>query len=199
MIRFVRRSPTYLCVCALAARLLAACGDGTVVGQDPTPYDGGTFTITRDSGSPDVWTELYDDVGNGTKGNPDAVSPDAPRTDAARADASAPDPCATRDDGLYCAALLGLPTPGLLRCRGSRSIGVTECANGCLDRAGATDACLDDTIDPCFNERDGLYCGRTIGSARPGDAFRCMYRRTTWTGTCPGGCAQGATGVTCTR
>ena len=50
-----------------------------------------------------------------------------------------------------------------------------------------------------LEDRDGLYCGRTIGSARPGDAFRCMYRRTTWTGTCPGGCAQGAVGVTCAR
>jgi hypothetical protein len=110
------------------------------------------------------------------------------------------DPCAMRDDGTYCAGLIGLPLAGLVRCVGRRNMGVTPCTAGCLDRPGATDACLDNTIDPCFDERDGLYCGRSIGAAtRADDAFRCMVRRTTWTGTCVGGCTMTATGVTCMR
>ena len=119
--------------------------------------------------------------------------------DGARSDGpTAPDPCGIRDDGTWCAALLGLPSSGLLRCMSHRSAGITPCPGGCIDRTGATDACLDDAIDPCFNEMDGLYCGRTIGAqTRPNDAFRCMYHRTTWTGPCPGGCAMLGSNLTC--
>ncbi len=193
----MRRTVSTLCVCALAARLLAACGDGSVKGQGPPPDGYTTFPITGEDAGDDAWTELYDDV---TIDIVDASQTDAPRADIARTDGpAAPDPCAIRVDGTWCAALLGLPSTGLLRCASGRSMETIPCPDGCLDRTGATDACLDDTIDPCFNERDGLYCGRTSGSARPGDAFRCMYHRTTWTGACPGGCAQGTTGVTCAR
>ncbi len=194
----MRRTVFTLCVCALAARLLAACGDGSVKGQGPPPDGYTTFPITGEDAGDDTWTELYDDV------TVDIV--DVPQTDAARADIArsdgpaAPDPCAIRVDGTWCAALLGLPSTGLLRCAGGRSMETTPCPDGCLDRTGANDACLDDTIDPCFNERDGLYCGRTIGSvARPNDAFRCMYRRTSWTGACAGGCTMTGASVSCAR
>ncbi len=202
MMPSVRRIVTYACACALAARLLVACGDGNVTGQDPPVDDAGSptpYPLTHDGGDDDdAWTELWDDAGSPEKGHADVTEADASRADASRDAPAAPDPCAMRDDGTYCAALLGLPTPGLLRCASRRSAGVTPCMSGCLDRPGATDACLDDSIDPCFDERDGLYCGRTIGaSTRPDDAFRCMYRRTTWSGACSGGCAMTAGGVTC--
>jgi hypothetical protein len=193
---------TTLCVCALAARLLASCKDGSVTGQDP-PEDADPFPLTRDDDTGgDAWTELFDDVG---KDVTDAAQTDA-QTDAARTDArpadgaAAPDPCAIRADGTWCAALLGLPSTGLLRCTGGRSMGTTACPDGCLDRAGATDACLDDSIDPCFNERDGLYCGRAIGSAtHADDAFRCAYHRTSWEGACSGGCSMTGATVNCQR
>lgn len=194
----MRRTVSTLCVCALAARLLAACGDGSVKGQGPPPDGYTTFPITGEDAGDDAWTELYDDVAI------DAYV--APRTDAGRADVtradgpSAPDPCAIRVDGTWCAALLGLPSTGLLRCASGHSMETIPCPDGCLDRTGATDACLDDTIDPCFNERDGLYCGRTIGSAsRPNDAFRCAYHRTSWTGACAGGCTMTGATLNCSR
>lgn len=168
-----------------------------MTGQDP-PADGGDpFPIMRDDASVDTWTELFDDVAlDALDGAAVDVARDTGRSDGP----AAPDPCAIRVDGTWCAALLGLPSTGLLHCVGGRSMETTPCPDGCLDRTGATDACLDDTVDPCFNERDGLYCGRTIGSAtRPNDAFRCMYRRTSWTGTCTGGCTMSGATVNCTR
>lgn len=148
---------------------------------------GGCVDAAR-RGDVDRPEETWTDQGTLTR---DAVGGDIPPT---------LDPCRSREDGTYCAALLGLPSTGLLRCMGGRAGSVTPCPGGCLDRPGATDACLDDTIDPCFDERDGLHCGRSIGaSTRPNDAFRCMYRRTTWSGRCPGGCTEGAGGITCVQ
>ncbi len=194
-------------MCVVLARLLAACNDGSVSGDpgDPPPPDQDAYPIATpdaDDRDSDDWNEL--DVGCSQKGAcPDAASAaDASSGgDASLADIPPGlDPCRTREDGTYCAALLGLPSTGLLRCTASRTATVTACPGGCLDRPGATDACLDDAIDPCFNELDGLYCGRTIGaSTRPNDGFRCMYRRTSWSGRCPGGCAMGASGITCSQ
>ena len=193
-------------MCVVFARLLAACNDGSVSGEgDLPPLDQDAYPIAQpdaDDRDSDDWNEL--DVGCSQKGAcPDAASAaDASAGgDAAPADVPAGlDPCRTREDGTYCAALLGLPSTGLLRCASSRAGTVTACPGGCLDRPGATDACLDDAIDPCFNELDGLYCGRTIGaSTRPNDGFRCMYRRTSWSGRCPGGCAMGAGTITCAQ
>lgn len=197
----MRRSALPLCV--LFARLLAACGDGSVSGDPPEP-DQDAYLIEPSDG--DDWNEL--DVGCSQKGGcPDAAQQQDAATagdaavtaDATRIDVPAGlDPCVTRDDGTYCAALLGLPSTGLLRCASHRAGPLTACAGGCLDRPGATDVCLDDSVDPCFDERDGLYCGRSIGaSTRPNDGFRCMYRRTSWTGRCPGGCAMAAGSITC--
>jgi hypothetical protein len=202
----VRRSALPLCL--LFARLLSACGDGSVSGDPPEPDQDAYPIAFPDRAEPvdsDDWNEL--DTGCSEKGAcPDAAaqpvdaSVDGARPDAAAIDVPAGlDPCRTRDDGTWCAGLLGLPSTGLLRCTAHRAGPLTPCPSGCLDRPGATDVCLDDSIDPCFNEPDGLYCGRSIGaSTRPNDGFRCMYRRTTWTGRCPGGCAMGAGGITCT-
>lgn len=193
-------------MCVVFARLLAACNDGSVSGEgDLPPLDQDAYPIAQpdaDDRDSDDWNEL--DVGCSQKGGcPDASSAADASAGGDAAPADVPpslDPCRTREDGTYCAALLGLPSTGLLRCASSRAGTVTPCPGGCLDRPGATDACLDDAIDPCFNEPDGLYCGRTIGaSTRPNDGFRCMYRRTTWSGRCPGGCAMGAGGITCTQ
>ncbi len=194
-----------LALCLALARALAACGDGNVMGTDD-PGAGGPP-------KGDDWNELTDDAGCMEKGAcPDVSARDAgvdvsardvttadATVDRPRVDApAAPDPCAMREEGYYCAALLGLPTAGLLRCAMGRSMGVTPCPGGCVDRPGGTDACLDDTIDACFDERDGLYCGRSIGNlARPNDAVRCLYRRTVWTGMCPGGCSMSGATVTC--
>ncbi len=166
-------------------------------GQGPPPIDD-PYPIFGDDVTEDSWTELYDDVARDAES--DAGSSDAAATDARADGPAAPDPCAIRDDGTWCAALLGLPSTGLLRCVGHRSMGITPCTDGCLDRTGATDACLDDSIDACFNERDGLYCGRAIGStAHANDAVRCLYHRTSWTGTCLGGCTMTGATVNCTR
>ncbi len=200
----VRRSMTALCACVFAARLLAACSEGNVDGET-APDDASLWrppTTTDAATYDDVDQELPDGTPKGTwDAALDDVTDSAAQYDGARpsTDRGSPiDPCATRADGTYCAALVGLPSTGLLRCAGGADAGVTPCAGGCFDRAGATDVCLDDGIDPCFDERDGLYCGRTIGArTRVDDAYRCMYRRTTWTGACSGGCVTTATGITC--
>lgn len=190
---------THLVAIALSARLFAGCGDGNVTGENPPASDPpeGEMPIRQADGGDDGWSELVDDA-SGTKGNPDAARPASDASVDGRAGDASGDPCASHDDGTYCAGLVGLPTPGLLRCVAHLRASVTTCPSGCLDRPGATDVCLDDSIDPCFNELDGLFCGRTIGSpTRPNDAFRCMYHRTTWSSACAGGCAMGAAGVVC--
>jgi hypothetical protein len=210
----VRRVVSSWSVVVVAVRLLAACGDGNVSGEpsEPSFIDQDAYSIGKSDGDP--WREPDSDCAE--KGGCADVVPrmdtaplgdagmslDVPsRDDAAGFDVPPSlDPCRTREDGTYCAALLGLPTTGLLRCMGNRAGSVTPCPGGCLDRPGATDACLDDSIDPCFDERDGLHCGRSIGaSTRPNDAFRCMHRRTTWSGRCPGGCTEDAGGITCAQ
>ncbi len=189
--------PTLLPWCLVLARLCAACGGGNVSGDPSWPIDQDAYPI----GQPDRddWNEL--DTGCAAKGGcvDAAVARDRGGSDAAAGDIPAAlDPCRSREDGTYCAALLGLPSTGLLRCASNRSAELTACPAGCLDRPGATDACLDDAVDPCFDERDGLYCGRAIGATmRPDDAFRCRYRRTAWSGRCAGGCAMGAGGLMC--
>lgn len=167
-------------------------GPGTVLGEEPSTIDP-VVPIPVPTDAPVIQDpEPLPDAGAFTDRG-------GVTTDAARVDATTMfprDPCMTLMDGSYCAGLLGLPSGGLLRCRGSVMQGLDPCPNGCFDRTGATDACLSDAVEPCYNETDGNYCGASIGSTtRPNDLYLCRARRTSRIDTCASGCNNLAGGT----
>lgn len=171
------------------ASLLGCEGLTTVNGRDPTDLDMaedlGRLTPDQGQPSPDLSTPERDMMSSDLGPAQDMLMPPI--------DMFMPPmgPCAGRADGQYCAQELGLAQPkDLIQCAQGAVSSQQECQTACAQGAdAATSRCVDDSVEPCFNDPDGVYCGHAIGAAHdPNSLFDCRDKRTVNRQACASWC-----------
>jgi len=110
-----------------------------------------------------------------------------PAGDACGSDAV--DPCFNDPDGDYCGSAIGGDASTLYHCKGKHTESSDKCADGCWTSPPPIggDACMSDSVDPCFNDPDGDYCGDTIGGPA-GKLYHCRGKKTESVDACTDGC-----------
>ncbi len=145
-------------------------------------------TLACSSGSIDDAGGDEDGGGSGSDdarvgGDETAASGDAAASDTrSTVDSAKSDPCVGRADGNFCDGDV------LVHCKGGVTSTTDKCASWCApSKTPGADVCADNTVDPCFDDPDGVYCGGTIG----GDAvtlYTCKDKHTAKADKCATWC-----------